>query len=171
MNARAVLVSPVVKWMQQSIAGELWKRVAVVIMFVVGLGAAMMADAAPGNNGAPPSPSPAASPSPIASPSPVSLAGHGSATVSHDVTIELTDRGFVPNYIQSTSGHDLNVTLVNTGTRRHGFTIERLNVDVILDPGQTTTVVIHPSAGEGDFTYLSTAPGDDGMTGTLTFYI
>jgi hypothetical protein len=31
--------------------------------------------------------------------------------------------------------------------------------------------VIHPSAGEVDFTYVSTAPGDDGMTGTLTLYI
>ena len=77
----------------------------------------------------------------------------------------------MPNYVQSTSGHDLTVTLVNTGTRRHGFAIPQLDVDVMLDPGQTKTVVIHPSAGEGDFTYVSTAPGDDGMTGTLTFYI
>ena len=49
--------------------------------------------------------------------------------------------------------------------------IVELGVDVMLDPGQTKTVVIHPSAGEGDFTYVSTAPGGDGMTGTLTFYI
>jgi hypothetical protein len=157
--------------MQLPPVGELTKRVAIVIMITVGLGAAMMANAAPGDGGGTPSPSPAASPSPVASPSPASLAGHGSATVSHDVTVELTDGGFVPNYIQSTSGHDLNVTLVNTGTRRHGFTIDRLDVDVMLDPGQTKTVVIHPSAGEGDFTYESTAPGDNGMTGTLTFYI
>ena len=160
-----------VKQMNQQAIGELARRAAVVIMVAVGLGAAMMANAAPGNGRGTPSPSPAASPSPVASPSPISLAGHGSATVSHDVTIALTDEGFVPNYIQSTSGHGLNVTLVNTGTRRHGFTIDQLDIDVMLDPGQTKTVVIHPSAGEGDFTYVSTAPGDNGMTGTLTFYI
>jgi plastocyanin len=157
--------------MQHQATSDLAKRFAVVIVISVALSAALMARAAPGSNQATPSPSPAASPSPIASPNPVSMAGHGSATVSHDVTIELTDGGFVPNYIQSTSGHDLNVTLVNTGTRRHGFTIEQLDIDVMLDPGQTKTVVVHPSAGEGDFTYVSTAPGDDGMTGTLTFYI
>jgi hypothetical protein len=150
---------------------DLVKRIALMIMIGAALGAALRAHAAPGSDQATPSPSPVASPSPLASPSPGSLVGHGSATVSHDVTIELTDGGFVPNYIQSTSGHDLNVTLVNTGARRHGFTITQLEVDVMLDPGQTKSVVIHPSAGEGDFTYVSTAPGDDGMTGTLTFYI
>ena len=116
-------------------------------------------------------PSPDASPSPAASPSPVSLAGHGSATVGRAVTIELTDQGYVPNYVQSTSGHDLTVTLVNSGSRPHGFTIERLDIDVRLEPGETKVVVVHPSAGEGDFTYVSNAPGDTGMEGTLTFYI
>jgi plastocyanin len=115
--------------------------------------------------------SPGASPSPAASPSPVSLAGHGSATVSREVTIELTDEGYVPNYVQSTSGHDLTVTLVNSGSRPHGFAIERLDIDVQVGPGETRTVVVHPSAGEGDFTYVSNAPGDTGMEGTLTFYI
>jgi hypothetical protein len=37
-------------------------------------------------------------------------------------------------------------------------------------PGQTKTVVVHPS-GLGDYTYLSTAPSDNGRTGTLTFSI
>ena len=156
--------------MHQSRIDELARRIGVVILIGVALGAGLMASAAPGNEQGTPSPSPEASPSPIASPSPVSLEGHGSATVSYDVTIQLTDQGFVPNYVQSTSGHDLNVTLVNSGTRRHGFTIAELGVDVMLDPGQTKTVVVHPS-GLGDYTYMSTAPGDDGMTGTLTFYI
>jgi len=149
--------------------GDLAKRIAVVILIGIALGAGLMVDAAQKTSGIP-SPSPAASPSPVGSPSPVSLAGHGSATVSHDVTIQLTDQGFVPNYVQSTSGHDLNVTLVNTGSRRHGFTIVELGVDVMLDPGQTKIVVVHP-AGLGDYTYVSTAQGDNGMTGTLTFYI
>jgi plastocyanin len=153
----------------QPAISDLAKRIAVVAMMGIALGACLMAEAAQNSSGTP-SPSPAASPSPVGSPSPISLAGHGSATVSHDVTIQLTDEGYVPNYVQSTSGHDLNVTLVNTGSRRHGFTIAELGVDVMLDPGQTKTLVVHP-VGLGDYTYVSTAPGDDGMTGTLTFYI
>jgi hypothetical protein len=64
--------------------------------------------------------------SPFASPqaSPVSLEGSGVVAVAAEVTIELTDGGFVPHIIQATSGHDLTITLVNNGTRHHGFTIE-----------------------------------------------
>src|SRR5687768_2419686 len=59
--------------------------------------------------------------SPIASPqaSPVSLEGSGVVAVADTVTIELTDGGFVPHIIQATSGHDLTITLINTGTRDH----------------------------------------------------
>ncbi len=40
----------------------------------------------------------------------------------------------------------------------------------MFDPGHTKRVEVYP-AGLADFTYASTAPGDNGMTGTLTFYI
>ena len=140
-------------------------------LIAAGISAIVLTEAASPTRTATPASSPVASPSPAASPSPVSLAGHGSATVSREVTIELTDQGFVPNYVQSTSGHDLTVTLINSGSRPHGFTIERLDIDVQLEPGERNVVVIHPSAGEGDFRYVSNAPGDAGMEGTLTFYI
>src|SRR5688572_33325983 len=76
--------------------------------------------------------------SPLASPqaSPVSLEGSGVVAVADTVTIELTDGGFVPNTIQATSGHDLTITLINTGTRDHGFTIEEFEIDELLAPGE-----------------------------------
>ena len=48
--------------------------------------------------------------------------------------------------------------------------IVELGVDIMFDPGHTKRVEVYP-AGLADFTYASTAPGDNGMTGTLTFYI
>ena len=121
--------------------------------------------------------SPAASPqaacaTPVASPNatPVSLKGSGMLTVAETVTIELTDSGYVPNFVQATSGHDLTITLVNTGTRAHGFTIDYFDIDETLAPGETKTITIE-NRREIDVEYYSTAPCDEGMTGQLTFYI
>ena len=112
--------------------------------------------------------------SPLASPqaSPVSLEGSGVVAVADTVTIELTDGGFVPHIIQATSGHDLTITLINTGTRDHGFTIEEFEIDELLAPGETKTVVLrNPLAHEVDVDYVSNASGDEGMRGTLVLYI
>lgn len=97
-------------------------------------------------------------------------AAGGSVSVAGDVTIELTDAGFTPDRVQSTNGHDMTLTLVNTGTRPHGFRIDRLGIDEHLQPGETTIVQIsQPSLG--DFVYYSDAPGDETMRGELVFYI
>src|SRR5688500_1228532 len=57
-----------------------------------------------------------ASASPVASPagSRVSTADCGLASVPIEVTVELTDQGFRPCYIQTTSFHALTITLINT---------------------------------------------------------
>ena len=145
-------------------------RLGSVIVVLIAVGAAAMTGATSWSETGTPPASPVGSPSPVASPRPVSLAGHGSAAITGPVTIKLTNEGFVPNYVQSTSGHDVTITLVNTDTRVHGFTIKEFDIDVTLKPGETKTVVVHP-AGEGDFDYVSNAPGDDGMKGVLTLYI
>lgn len=97
-------------------------------------------------------------------------AGSRSVSVTGTVTIRLTDMGFAPDRIQSTNGHDLTVTLVNAGTRPHGFVIAPLDIQALLQPGETTIVTI-TSPPLGDYTFTSDAPGDDDMTGQLTFYI
>lgn len=98
------------------------------------------------------------------------ITGPQSVSVTGAVTIQLTDAGFAPSRVQSTNGHDLTVTLVNTGTRPHGFRIEQFGIDELLQPGETTTVTI-TSPPLGDYTFTSAAPGDEHMSGQLVFYI
>jgi hypothetical protein len=93
-----------------------------------------------------------------------------SVSSAGEVTIHLTNSGFVPSYVESTAGHPLTITLVNTGSRPHAFRIDHYTIDVCLLPGASTTVVID-QPDLGDFIYFSDAPGDEGMRGTLTFYI
>lgn len=91
-------------------------------------------------------------------------------SVTDSVTINLTDGGYDPSSVQATNGHDLHVTLVNTGTRRHAFQIERLSVDVSLAPGERQAISI-VSPPLGTFRVDSDAPGDEQFSGTLIFYI
>jgi uncharacterized cupredoxin-like copper-binding protein len=110
--------------------------------------------------------------SPAASPnaSPAATPTGRSVSVANSVTINHGDAGFDPVYVESTNGHDLTITLVNTGTRQHAFRIDRYEINVSLAPGEQKTIVIK-SPSLGDFPYYSDAPGDEGMEGNLTFYI
>lgn len=110
---------------------------------------------------------PVGSPAVAGSPAP---GARQSVSVAATVTIRLTDWGFVPSDVEATNGHDLTVTLANTGTRRHGFRLARFGIAVSLAPGETRRVTIG-SPDLGDFAYVSDAPCDAGMRGTLTFFI
>ncbi len=107
--------------------------------------------------------------SPVASPAASPVIGR-SASVTGSVTILLYDGGFDPSFIQATNGHDLSITLINRGTRRHAFRIDHYQINVSLGPGERQTITIQ-SPDLGDYSYYSDEPGDEGITGTLTFYI
>ena len=129
------------------------------------------------------SPSPVASPagtgSPAASPATGQLplytpiAVNEAVNVGRRFTMQLTDRGFVPSRFESAVNQDITVTLVNTGTRPHNFSIDELGVDVDVAPGQTVTVTIEAPPRLGHYTYYSDTPEDQalGMTGTMTIFI
>jgi plastocyanin len=88
------------------------------------------------------------------------------------VTIWLTDDGFIPDRVLSAVGHDLTVTLINSGSRPHSFTIDRLNIDAHLAPGETKTVHLN-GVVIGEYTYYSDLPADKamGMSGHLSIFI
>jgi hypothetical protein len=112
-------------------------------------------------------------PTHVAAPCSTSASPGRVVAVANDVTIELTDQGFDPAVIQATSGHDLAVTLVNTGARSHAFVLEFFEIDVELAPGETVTVTVAPG-DRGDavtYPFTSDAAGDECMQGMLVFYI
>lgn len=125
----------------------------------------------------PPAPlpaTPAAPSTPIASgPAPAAPpATSGPVYTTGPVTIWLTDNGFIPDKVLSAVGHDLTVTLINSGSREHSFTIDRLDINSQLAPGETKTVHLN-GVVIGEYTFYSDVPADKamGMTGHLSIFI
>lgn len=115
--------------------------------------------------------------SPDASPSasPVMATPTGTAhAVTHiiagDVTIEITDEGFIPETFASAVGRDIRITLKNSGSRPHNFTIEKLDIDINLKPGETRVVPLD-APNLGAYPYTSDLPGDEGISGIMTIFI
>jgi len=106
---------------------------------------------------------------PLYTPIPISEARN----VVGRLTIQLTDRGFIPSRFEEAINQPLAFTLVNTGTRRHTFTIDELDVDVSVEPGETRSITIPSPRRLGHYTYYSDTPEDRalGMTGTMTIFI
>jgi plastocyanin len=72
----------------------------------------------------------------------VNIDGTGTAT-GGTVSIALTDFAFNPTFVKVPSGvTSVTVTLQNTGTHPHTFTVPSQNVDQLLNPGQTATVTV-----------------------------
>ena len=85
------------------------------------------------------------------------------------VTIETPGMSYDPDEISMDAGTDLEVTIDNTDTQLHTFTIDELDVDLEVEPGETGTVTIEaPDAGE--YLFYCTVPGHRESTqeGTLT---
>lgn len=88
------------------------------------------------------------------------------ATVSDDRTIRVTavDFGFEPNDLEVDVG-DVKVDLENAGRARHTFTIDGLDVDRDLDPGERVTIKLTLDAGKYEFHCRFHASA---MKGTIT---
>jgi plastocyanin len=148
--------------------------VAIVAFLAVAIGSPHpRAPAAPGR---PPlfAASPLAAGSPVAqlplyTPIPVNEARN----VVGRVTIELTDRGFIPSRFENAINQEIHFTFVNTGTRLHNFSIDELDVDVDVAPGATKTLTIPSPRRLGHYAYTSETPEDRalGMVGTMTIFI
>lgn len=87
--------------------------------------------------------------------------------------LEMTDRGFIPSRFECAVNEDIVATLTNTGTRSHTFSIDELDIEVAVGPGQTTTFTIESPNRLGHYTYYSNTPEDRamGMAGTMSIFI
>ena len=137
--------------------------------------AALVVGATDGASNAAQGDTPTASPiaSPVASPaaSPEARAeGPPTLFITGEVTIEVSDAEFMPSYFESAVGRDVIITVTNTGTRPHNFSIDAFDIDIDLAPGETATVEIeNPELGR--YTFYSDLPRDDDLQGAFTVFI
>ena len=111
--------------------------------------------------------------SPAASPaaSPVARTeGPATLFITGEVTVEVNDEEFLPQHFESALGRDIAITVVNTGTEPHNFTVEEFDIDIDLEPGETETIELDDPP-LGTFRYYSDLPGDEGLEGTFTVFI
>ena len=115
----------------------------------------------------------AASPSVTQPPLFTPIAVQDGINVVGKLTMELTDRGFMPSRFECAVNEDIAVTLRTTGTRPHSFSIDELDVDVTVGPGETATFIIESPNRLGHYAYFSNTPEDRalGMVGTMTIFI
>ncbi|HET6689314.1 MAG TPA: cupredoxin domain-containing protein [Miltoncostaeaceae bacterium] len=82
------------------------------------------------------------------------------------VDVTMRDDAFVPSVLRGTPGQTVMLTLDNTGTQEHNFSLEAQKVDTDVEVGETATVkVTFPASGTlGFFCEYHQALG---MTGSL----
>ena len=84
------------------------------------------------------------------------------------VSLEQDDFYFQPTTLKGEVGKPLQVALKNEGQASHTFTIDSLNIDQTVKPGETMTVSVTPKAG-GDLPfYCRFHKASNGMQGTIT---
>src|SRR5881628_1191376 len=71
------------------------------------------------------------------------------STQSGTVSLEQDDFYFKPTEISGEVGKALQITLKNEGKATHTFTIDSLNIDQTVQPDETKTVTVTPTA-KGD---------------------
>jgi uncharacterized cupredoxin-like copper-binding protein len=89
---------------------------------------------------------------------------------SVETAVEMREYMFQPNQITATAGQPFRLTLKNTGTVAHSFTVRDLDVSwPKLEPGRNAAVTFTPPQ-KGTFSMVCTEPGheENGMVGTLT---
>ena len=86
-----------------------------------------------------------------------------------EITIEMTEMAFDPATIEVTAGEAINLVVTNRGEVFHDLTIDELDLQIGVDPGQTATAGLEVDE-PGEYEYHCSVPGhtEAGMQGTLT---
>jgi len=85
------------------------------------------------------------------------------------VTLKAEDIKWDPTTITVKANQPVVITIQNTGTLKHNFTLQDFGVNQDVDPGKTETVTFTPNK-TGSFQFFCNIPGhkEAGMVGTLT---
>jgi uncharacterized cupredoxin-like copper-binding protein/mono/diheme cytochrome c family protein len=91
----------------------------------------------------------------------------GDVATSDQFTVESYDISFEPKELAVPSDTEVTILLPNLGVTIHNFSIDALDIDVDIAPGETKEVTF--TAPEGEYEYYCNVPGhkEAGMVGTL----
>jgi cytochrome c oxidase subunit II len=89
----------------------------------------------------------------------------GGDDTGRSVAITAGDFSFEPDQVELDAGAEANLEVDNAGAVGHNLTIEDLDVDEDVGPGESATVSVTPDARDYEF-YCKFHRGQ--MTGTLT---
>lgn len=64
------------------------------------------------------------------------------------VKLSASDFSFSPATIEGEPGEELTLRIANKGNAQHTFTIDSLDVDETLDPGEVISIAFTPAGGE-----------------------
>jgi plastocyanin len=95
---------------------------------------------------------------------------HGSTDVTgmQDLEVELDDFYFAPTVLEGEAGQSLTVTLFNEGDAPHTFTVDELDIDQELQPGDEDVTVDVTFPDSGALVFYCRFHADGGMLGGLS---
>ncbi|MCM3400392.1 cupredoxin domain-containing protein [Oceanobacillus profundus] len=84
----------------------------------------------------------------------------------NEMMVELHDDFFNLDVITIASGESTELLLENVGQKQHTFTVEKLGIDVELQPGEQKTITIEPQEG-GTYELICRFHENEGMVGEV----
>jgi plastocyanin len=98
------------------------------------------------------------------------FAESGVATQSFEsvkaIEVKLYDDAFNPKVITIPTGRTTTVILKNEGKKNHTFTVEKLSIDVEVQPGQEKSITINPK-NTGTYDLICRYHFQEGMVGKV----
>ncbi|WP_338472453.1 cupredoxin domain-containing protein [Niallia sp. XMNu-256] len=80
--------------------------------------------------------------------------------------VELRDDSFNPNTITLPKGESTTLLLKNTGNKEHTFTVEKLRIDVEVEPKSEKTITVKPDQ-PGTYELICRYHVQEGMVGKV----
>ena len=84
----------------------------------------------------------------------------------NEVVVELNDDYFNPDAITIPNGKPTTLVLQNTGGREHTFTVEKLGIDVEIQPGEEKSISVTPDK-TGTYELICRYHEKEGMVGEV----
>jgi plastocyanin len=82
------------------------------------------------------------------------------------IEVELNDDYFNPKVITIPNGRTTTLILKNKGTKKHTFTVEKLRIDVEVQPGKEETITVKPEK-TGTYDLICRYHFQEGMVGKV----